>query len=154
MIKLLPTFGCFMTLKKDCVISFDGLYPSSLENVFRISLIININQDTLMKTDDVSWINIENKSIDGSDTEIIKLISSLVEEYNIILHTDNPEILHKLILNDLFGFGYESVGLSSNTNKNTEELFYFVQSIRDEIETKAINEKNKFINHFLKLERL
>lgn len=79
--QLLPTFGNFMPLKKDCVISFDGEYPTAIENVYRCSRIINLNKDKLMKTDAVSWIKIENNPISSDDEESIKaLIQSLVED--------------------------------------------------------------------------
>lgn len=32
---LLPCFGCFMPTKKECVITLDGLFESSLEEVYR-----------------------------------------------------------------------------------------------------------------------
>ena len=131
---LLPTFGCFSPSKKECVISFDGKYPSSLESVYRIGLIININQDNLMKTDSVSWIQIENRKMDDSDSSIIELITNMVDEYNIILHTENKDILQKLIKNDLYGFGGESVGLSSHdSTKNLEEWRDFVLNNRTDI---------------------
>ena len=128
--QLLPTFGCFMPLKKDCVISFDGEYPSALENVYRVSLIINLNQEKLMKTDAVSWIKIENNPI-GFDEESVKvLIRSLVKDYNIILHTDNLEILNKLIITNLLGFADESVGLSSHDKaKDTRDWLEYIESL-------------------------
>lgn len=135
MLKLLPTFGCFMPSKKECVISFDGLYPSSLESVYRVSLIININQSVLMKEDAVSWIKIENRKID-TDNEVKGLIESLVEDYNIILHTDNSELLDKLILNNLYGFKDESVGLSTNfkEKEDARSWFNYIQNLRENFE--------------------
>ncbi|MDX9744512.1 MAG: hypothetical protein RBT59_11875 [Arcobacteraceae bacterium] len=131
MLKLLPTFGCFMPSKKECAISFDGLYPSSLEHVYRIGLIININQSVLMKEDAVSWIKIENRKIEN-DIEIKELIESLVQEYNIILHTENTEIIDKLILNNLYGFEHESVGLSTDFkgNEDARSWFDYIQNLR------------------------
>lgn len=126
-IQLLPTFGCFSPSKKECVISFDGEYPSSLESVYRVSLIININQNKPMKEDAVSWIKIENRKIDDSDSSIVNLIESMIKDYNIILHTDNKDILKSLIKNDLYGFGGDSVGLSSyDKSKNLEAWRDFV----------------------------
>lgn len=128
--QLLPTFGCFMPLKKDCVISFDGEYPSAIEHIYRCSRIINLNQEKLMKTDAVSWIKIENNPI-GFDEESVKaLIQSLVKDYNIILHTDNIEILNKLIITNLLGFADESVGLSSHDKtKDTRAWLEYIESL-------------------------
>lgn len=128
--QLLPTFGCFMPHKKDCVISFDGEYPSALENVYRVSLIVNINKDKLMDEKAVTWIKIENNPI-GNNEELVKeLIENMIQEYNIILHTDNSAILEKLILSNLYGFGDTSVGLSSHDKtKNTRDWYEYIQSV-------------------------
>jgi len=128
--QLLPTFGCFMPSKKDCVISFDGEYPSSLESVYRVSYIININQEKLMKEDAVSWIKIENKSLDMSKDSIKSLIDSMEKDYNIILHTDNLVILDELIRTNIYGFGgNKSVGLSSRANRyyTPRDWFEYIQ---------------------------
>lgn len=128
---LLPCFGCFMPTKKECVITLDGLFESSLEEVYRPSLIININQDTLLPKR-IGWIKIENKEL-KDESELIGLLKELEKDYNIIVHTNDIKKIEELILKDLYSLGVDSsIGIGTFIKeKTTQEWFDFILEIRN-----------------------
>lgn len=127
--QLLPCFGCFSPIKKECVITLDGLYESSLEERYRPSLIINLNQENLLPQS-ISWITIENKVI-REENELAEILKELEKDYNIIVHTNEIDKIDKLILNDLYGFNMHSVGIGTLLKgKTIEEWYDFVLELR------------------------
>ncbi len=128
---LLPCFGCFMPTKKECVITLDGLSESSLEEVYRPSLIINVNQDNLLPQK-IGWIRIENKEV-KDESELINVLKELEKDYNIIVHTIDIKKIEKLILNDLYSFGVDSsIGIGTFIKgKSTQDWFDFILETRN-----------------------
>lgn len=126
---LVPSFGIFGIDKKTCVITYDGLYVQTLESVYRPVMIINLNQDQLIR-DDIPGVEIQNKNVEMNNRK--GLIENLMIEYNVILHTTDSEILQELVINNLHGMGHLSVGLSTISGDSMKSMLDKVKRIRSD----------------------
>lgn len=132
---LIPTFGNYSPSKKECLITLDGEHESSLEDRYRPSKIININQAKLLPIR-ITWVPIENIKIDinsNEEIEIVKLLESLIHENNVIIHTNDINKISQLIKNNIYGFGNSSVGIGTFLQKTIEEWYQYVLNERSTV---------------------
>jgi hypothetical protein len=126
---LVPTYsGVFEDLdKKTCLVFENHKYANILEYMYRPNYMCCLNQKTPFSNN----LDFIIKRIYVDETDLESVFKNLIEDYNVIYHSDDKAVLIELIQSNIFDLRYRNIAISTGLIEewSVKTLFDFVQSL-------------------------
>ena len=97
--------------------------------------IINLTGGYLYPTLIDQYPNTQNYNIKLEETDRMEFLLSGLDEYNVVVYTEDLSKLAYLIKNDIYGFRNKHVGLATASNNNVHSWVVFIKSVLSESDT-------------------
>jgi hypothetical protein len=135
-VMLVPTYsGVFDPSSKTCVVLLDGNFMHQLCKLFDPARIINLTGDYLYPTLIDQYPNTQNYNIKLEETYRMKYLLNQLDEYNVVIYTEDLNNLSYLINNNIYGFRNKHVGLATASNNTIHNWVVFIKSAMRELDS-------------------